>query len=182
MGRPPRPADRDRLMRRALATLVALFALAPAPAFADAHAWAVKNPKATCDFPGDGLTLVVKRETGKLVRTPYCSAYGRGKVRVVNDARDQTWVLVETSEGRGARRGTTAYLVVYRLGAKLTEQSRVKLSQAWGVQSRWRYDYQVNRPEDGGLELVLRLQTIGDGPQDALPEQTKIVRVKRSTP
>jgi hypothetical protein len=169
-------------MQRAIVVGIAALAFAAggSSAWAKTTARLVLNPRAGCEFPADGLTLIVRRETGKTVRRALCSTSGvASRVRVVSDALDQSWVLVEESRGHGSNPAHSRDLAIYLLGARLTERAHIPIAQDWGLHGGvWRYDYQVLRPAVGGLEVVLRLNVAGHGDPGALPPKgPKIVRV-----
>jgi hypothetical protein len=136
------------------------------------------GPKTSgCPSPQQALTLVARRETGFTVRRTFCSADGKAKADTVDDAFDQTFVLVERAEGRTPTT-LNEYLVVYRMSDKMIPRAHIKISEGVGAHVRWRYDYRVNRPAAGGLEIVLTLA--GPSQPGVQPDETtKLVRVSK---
>ncbi len=165
-------------MRLAAFVLIAALGVAPA-ALARPAARLVPNPNAGCEIRADGLTLVVRRDTGKTSRKAVCSRAGRkSRLQVVSDALDQSWVLLEESRGHGPNPAHRRELAVYLLTGHVIERARLHIADDWGRHGEWRYDYQVLRPAADGLELVLRRRTAGSGPRRELPpEGPRLVRV-----
>lgn len=164
----------------ASATGLLLFAFAPGVASAKTQVRVVPYhagkgaPRATgCPSPEEALMLIARRETGFTVRKLICSGDGKASATAVDDAFDETFVLVERSEGKSPR-ALDEYLVVYRMSDRMIPRAHVKLSEGVGPRMRWRYDYKVNRPDAGGLEIVLTRQ---GGDPSTTDDATKLVRV-----
>jgi hypothetical protein len=131
---------------------------------------------ALCQFEDDSMTLIVNEDGKELARHYFCSSYGKASARIIQDASGESFVLLTYGEGRGTN-ATTEYLAVYPVAKDLVEYARIPVSAGAGPLSRWHYDSRVEKPERGGIRLVLTLRVEG-GDATWLPsERTRVIEV-----
>ena len=142
------------------------------PAFAALHVEVTPGPShsSLCAFWGDAMLLTVSDGDRRLVAHRYCSAYGRGRARLVTDARGHSYVFVDHSITHGSH-ATSDLLTVYRFGKGLRQRVRLPALVPIGAFSDAKYSYEIRRPRRGGLELIGSVKVVGKaGKGDDVPD------------
>lgn len=134
-----------------------------------------------CGYPGDSMVLTIRDGKRELTSLDYCSAYGFGSATVVTDARGEHWLLREFGEGHGTN-ARSDYLAIYHLEELEVEYARVPISGAASSGSRWVYAYVIEKPRQGGLEIILRLRVDAQDGGEVLYKPVQAMRSIRIGP
>jgi hypothetical protein len=122
----------------------------------------VSNDPSICPRPDDSMTLSVTDEDKELTTYSFCSSYGKATAKIVTDIRGRSYVFLEYAEGHGTN-ATEDYLAVYGLAEDFNEYFRTPISAGVWPDTRWWYDYEIERPNDGGLRIEFTLDFEGEG-------------------
>lgn len=140
--------------------------------------WSDLNPDAEeCGgFSEDSLVLKIK-DNEKEVIHEFCSSYGQADAKIVRDAKKDSFLILKFSQGRGTN-AWSDYISIYRLDKNLIEYVRIPVSEGAGLSSRWYYDYEIEKPKQGGLKITLSLRIKGSDAEWYPNEKKRTIQVK----
>lgn len=121
-----------------------------------------------CEFAGDHMSLTVHDGERLISHYPFCSSYGHARAVIEQDAKGIYYVLLWSSQGHGTR-AEQKYLTVYLLKPLLDEYVRTPVAGAANANTYWEYDVRVEKPQGGGLRIMLYRRVTGGSP-DGYPE------------
>lgn len=148
------------------------------------------GPKTVYGFPAclgrtdDSVTLLV-RDKGKALTHYYFCSSSMASVKIETDLIGNNYILLEFGTGHGTN-ALSGYLMVAGLPQKfdgtvntLYWYLRTNISGAAGADSRWTYDYRIEKPKCGGLRLVFtRVIEGAKGEIISMPaEKTRVIEV-----
>ena len=116
-------------------------------------------------FSEDSLVLTIKSKKAEITRE-FCSSYGKADAKLIKDARGTYFLVLKTAIGRGTH-VTTEYLTVYRIERSLEELVRFPVYKPAGFFTNCYYDYEIEKPQNGGLLFLLTLRVEDASPKDA---------------
>jgi hypothetical protein len=171
------------LQVRLFYVLVAALGLALSePASAALHVKVTPGPSHSpaCTFWGDAMLLTVSDGNRRLVAHRYCSAYGKGRARLVRDLRGHPYVFLNHSITHGSH-ATSDLLSIYRVGKALVKRARLPVSVPIGSVRDAEYSYEIRRPRRGGLELIGSVRVVGEASDlDVAPERPQRLSIDPS--
>jgi hypothetical protein len=100
----------------------------------------------------DAMRLVIMAGDKEVDSRDYCSAYALGRARLITDARDRHYVLLEHGVGRGTR-ATSWFLTIYEFEDILDERARLLTDEPTGWQAMSTFHYDVDTPPNGGIVI-----------------------------
>jgi hypothetical protein len=129
-------------------------------------------------FSEDSLILKIKNNSEEITHE-FCSSYGKADAQIVKDAIGDKFLILKFGEGRGTN-SVSEYISVYRIQDKFMkyEYVRIPISEGAGPVSRWYYEYEITKPNEGGLVITLRLRIEGTGAIVYPHEKKRVIKIK----
>lgn len=127
-------------------------------------------------FSDDSLILKIK-DNGKEIIHEFCSSYGKADAKITKDALGDNFLILKCGHGRGTN-AVSEYLSVFRLDKNLIEYVRIPISEGAGPNSRWYYDYEIERPKEGGLIITLTLRIERTDAEWYPKEEKRTIQIK----
>lgn len=162
----------------AMLVMLCAFDAAAEPIIIITHKWPELNfdTKDCNGFSEDSLVLRIKDGTEEITYE-FCSSYGKASAEIIKDALSSNFIVLKFGEGRGTN-AVSEYLTVYRIHNKplgFDEYVRIPVSAGAVPAWRWYYDYNITRPDSGGIIFSFILRVEGEGPiyNEILPHEKK---------
>lgn len=108
----------------------------------------------------DSYTLVIKESENEIAHYHFCSSVAVRTAELVTDNIGRSYAFLQYHTGHGTPDVLVQHLVVFEVPLALKKYDlspylTVVTSASAGPESRWKYQYQVEKLACGGLRLVL---------------------------